>query len=311
MKAIQISKYGKPENLTLVELPIPKIKPNELLVQSRAASVNPYDCMARSGEMWFMEGFRFPKILGCELAGVVVDKGSAVGQFRVGQRVIVFTGRRGAYAEYVAVSELNVTALPDAVSFSEGAALPVAGSTAYDALHLLSNVKPGQRVLVYGAYGAVGSFAVQLAKYAGAFVVGVCSTANLASVKAIGADEVIDYTTTDFKKMSTSFDIVFDTPTALKYREVKRLLSASGTFVATLPSPVNMFNQLFSTKKGKKVKTIFANPTREKIDFLATLVSEGKLKVIVDREYLMEQIGEAHRYSETKRAKGKLVVSFN
>ncbi|MBL7862713.1 MAG: NAD(P)-dependent alcohol dehydrogenase [Cyclobacteriaceae bacterium] len=310
MKAVHVYQYGRPENLTLVDLPKPKIQPNELLVQNVVAAVNPYDCMVRSGAMWFMEGFRFPKILGCESAGIVKEVGKKVKQFKAGDQVIVCTGRRNAYAEYLAVTEGMVTGLPESVNFSEGASLPIAGSTAYDALHELGNIQSGQNILIYGASGSVGSFAVQLAKLAAAHVTGVCSTSNLSGVKALGADEVIDYTTTDFRTLNMKFDIIFDTPSVLKFGNVKHLLNRHGTYIATLPSPLTMFYQLISTKGGKKVKTVFAKPTIQKIDYLSTLVYEKKLKVILDKEYPIEQIAAAHQYSETKRAKGKIIVKF-
>jgi NADPH:quinone reductase-like Zn-dependent oxidoreductase len=310
MKAVHINKYGGHENLKLVSVSLPKIGPCELLVQNVVFTVNPYDCMVRSGSMWFMEGFRFPKILGCESAGVVRQVGEKIKQFKPGDRVIVCTGRRNAYAEYLAVTESMVTNLPEAVDFSEGASLPVAGSTAYDALHELGNLRSGQTIMIYGASGSVGSFTIQLAKLAGAKVTGVCSTSNLSGVKALGADEVFDYTTTDFRKLNMKFDIIFDTPTVLKFEGVKHTLTETGVLIATLPTPDNMFNQLFSTKNGKKVKTVFAKPTVQKINLLSNMVSEKKLKVVIDREYPIEQIAAAHRYSETKRAKGKIIIKF-
>lgn len=310
MKAVQIYKYGGLESLRHVDMPTPEIKPFELLVHNVVATVNPYDCMVRSGSMWFMEGFRFPKILGCESAGVVKEVGEKVKQFKVGDQVIVCTGRRNAYAEYLAVTEGMVTRLPESLNYSEGASLPIAGSAAYDALHELGKIRSGQNVLIYGAYGSVGSFAVQLAKLAGAKVTGICSTSSLSEVEALGADEIIDYTTTNFRKLNRKFDIIFDTPSVLKFKGVKNSLTEAGTLIATLPSLDNMFNQLFSTKRGKKVKTVFAKPTIQKIDILSKLVQERKLKVIIDKEYPIEQIAEAHRYSETKRAKGKIIIKY-
>lgn len=309
MKAVYLHRYGKPENLTLVNLPMPKLKTGELLVQNTVASINPYDCMVRSGSMWFMEGFHFPKILGCESAGVVKQISEAVKKVKVDDRVIVCTGRRNAYAEYLAVPERMIARLPGSVTFSEGAALPVAGCTAFDALHKLGNVRPEQHVLINGAYGSVGSFAVQLARLAGAYVTGVCSTSNIEGVKALGADEVIDYTTTDIKELSRKFNIIFDTVGVLRFNEVKHLMTETSILIATLPTPGNMIRQI-TKKSGKKVATVFANPTIQKIEFLTNLVNEGKLKVLLDREYPIEQIAEAHRYSETKRAKGKIIVSF-
>ncbi len=224
--------------------------------------------------------------------------------------VVVCTGRRNAYAEYLAVPEACVTLLPEGVNFNEGSSVPIAGSTAYDALHLLGAIKPGHCVLINGAYGSVGSFAVQLAKLAGAFVTAVCSTSNLLNVKSIGADEGIDYTNTDLNTLNKKFDIIFHTPSVLLYNKVKHLLTDTGTFITTLPSPATMVLQLTSTKRGKKVMTVFAKPTPEKISLLLSLVNEHKLKVVIDREYPVEQFAEAHRYSETKRAKGKIIVIF-
>lgn len=266
--------------------------------------------MARSGAMWFMEGFRFPKILGCESAGVVTEIGKGTSQFNVGDRVIVCTGRRNAYAQFLAVPEGMVSKLPEPVTFGEGASLPIAGSTAYDALYQLGNIRSGQHVLINGASGSVGTFAIQLAKLAGADVTGVCSSFNISAVKALGADEVIDYTSVDLRTLDARFDIIFDTPSVLKFGNVKHLLNKHGTYIATLPTPLNMFYQLISTKGGKKVKTVFAKPTIQKIDYLSTLVCEKKLKVILDKEYPIELIAEAHQYSETKRAKGKIIVKF-
>lgn len=310
MKVIQIHRYGKPEELTLVDLPIPSIQHKQLLIQNHVASINPYDCMVRSGSMWFMEGFRFPKVLGSEAAGVVVKVGSGIRNFNVGDRVIVFTGRRNAYAEFLAVGEENVTALPDSISYSEGAALPVAGCTAYDVLNILGHVKPRQRILVYGAYGSVGSFAIQLAKNIGASVVGVTSTANVDVVRGLGADHVVDYTTADFRALPFKYDLIFDTPSALKYDDVKYMLTSPGMYVATLPSPIRVLQQLFSTTNHRKAKVIFANPTVAKIKYLTKMIADHKLKVILDREYPIEEMIEAHKYCETKRAKGKITVRF-
>ena len=198
MKAIVIQRYGPPDVLKVVELPTPTPKAGEVLIENKAISINPYDCMARNGDMKMLEGFRFPKILGGECAGEVVETGVGVNDFRKGDRVIAFTGRNGAYREFVNLAATKCVALPDGVSFAEGASLPIAGTTAYDALHRLGKITSNQHVLIYGAYGSVGSFAVQIAKLAGAKVTAVCSTSSVEKVRALGTDDVIDYTKDNF-----------------------------------------------------------------------------------------------------------------
>lgn len=310
MKAAVLYRYGKPELLTVANLPTPEIKQNELLIHNAVAAINPYDCMVRSGAMWFMEGFRFPKILGGECAGRVVKVGETVRNYKVGDRVVVLTGRSRAYAEYVVATELMLAPLPENITYSEGAALPIAGCTAYDALYKLGNLKAGQQVLIYGAYGSVGSYAVQLAKLEGATVTAVCSAPNLHGVQEIGADYVIDYTTTEISVLKKKFDIILDTPSVLKFSRVREMLSQRGVYIATLPSRSGMFNQALTSFQSKKSKTIFADPNNKKIKHLINLVSNRKLKVILDTQYPIEQIAEAHAYSETKRAKGKITITF-
>ena len=310
MKVVKINRYGGADELQVVDIPMPVCKANELLVRNKVATVNPYDCMARNGDVKMLEGFRFPKILGSECSGVVEEVGSAVRTFKKGDSVIVTTGRNGAYSEFVSVSESKVAPLPESVSFSHGASLPVAGTSAYDALHKLGEIKDGYHVLINGAYGSMGSFAVQLAKLAGATVTASCSAASFEMVKAIGADEVVDYTQTDFLKTGKQYDIILDTPSVWKFSHMKDCLTERGVLIGTLPTPVGMITQLITSFGKRKYRVLFADPTKEKISLLANLVREGKCKVIVDREYGVHQIADAHRYSETKRAKGKIVIRF-
>ena len=310
MKAISLDAYGPPEAFKLVEMPMPKIKANEVLVKNVVASINPYDWMVRNGSMWFMAGFTFPKILGGETAGVITEVGPAVKEFKVDDRVIVFLGRAGGYAEYVAVQESKVIPLPEEVTFSYGAALPIAGTTALDALYELGKIKLGDHVLINGAYGSVGSFAVQLAKSAGAHVTAVCSGVNFDGVKQLGADETIDYAKTNFLDNGKRYDIIFDTPSVLKFDDAKKSLKGNGMLISTLPSLLGMINMALNAVRKKKFKIIFADPTKPKILKLAQWVREGKLNVIIDREYPLEKMAEAHRHSESKHAKGKIIVNF-
>lgn len=310
MKVLLIRRYGSPDILELAEMPMPVPAYDQVLIQNKAISINPYDCMARNGDVKMLEGFRFPKILGGECAGEIVQVGSTITQFKVGDRVIAYTGRRGSYSEFISRPASELVSLPAGVRFDEGASLPIAGTSAYDCLHDLGKIKKGSRILINGAYGAVGSFAVQLAKLAGAHVTAVCSTPSIELVRALGADEVVDYKATNILVQPTRYDIILDTPNAWSFGQARNILNANGIFIATVPSPPRMLMMVFTRFSGKGFRLLFADPNQEKIKLLAQWVSEKKLRVIIDRTYPADQIVEAHRYSESKRAKGKIIVHF-
>ncbi len=310
MKAILIRSYGPPDVLEVVERPTPTPKAGEVLIENKAISINPYDCMARNGEMKMLTGFRFPKTLGCECAGEVVALGTGVTDFKPGDRVIAYTGRSGSYAQFISRPITDIISLPAGVSFEEGASLPIAGTSAFDCLNALGKVKNGSRVLINGAYGSLGSFAVQLAKLAGAHVTAVCSTPSVELVRALGADMVMDYTVTDILAQPGLYDIVLDTPDVWSFSRAKHMLHPNGVFIAMVPSPGRMLTMLSTRFIRKKFQVLFAAPTTERIAELAQWVAEKKIKVIVDRSYAADQIAEAHRYSESKRAKGKIIVHF-
>lgn len=310
MKVIVIRSYGPPDVLENVEWPTPAPSAGEVLIENKAISINPYDCMARNGDVKMLEGFRFPKILGGECAGEVVAVGAGVTDFKPGDRVIAFTGRRGSYSEFISRPAREFVSLPTGVRFDEGASLPIAGTSAYDCLHDLGKIRKDSRVLINGAYGAVGSFAVQLAKLAGAHVTAICSTPSVEQVRGLGADVVMDYTVTNILAQSVRYDIILDTPNAWSFGKTRRMLQPDGIFIATVPSPGRMLAMAFSSFSRKKFRVLFAAPTSEKIAFLAQLVDEKKLKVVIDRTYAVDQIAEAHHYSESKRAKGKIIVHF-
>lgn len=310
MKTVQIDRYGSPEVLHIVDRPIPEIGKHEVLVRHEVISINPYDALARQGKAWFLEGFRFPKTLGCEGSGVVERVGDDVRGFKPGDAVITFTGRRGAYAEYVALPADKLVVLPSGVSLDEGAALPLTGTCAYDALHSLGKIKLGHRVLIYGASGSMGSFATQLAKHAGAHVTAVTSTPNVAAVAQLGADVVIDYRKTDFTLLPEKYDLVLDAPHVLRFAAVKNCLAHKGTMITTVPSPGSMLRQILNRDEGKKLRILFARPTSEGVARIAGMVARKEIRVIIDRKYPLADIAEAHRYSESGRAKGKILVSF-
>lgn len=310
MKTVIINQYGSPDELKVVTMSRPELKPDEVLIKNVITTVNPWDCMVRSGSMKLFTGRKFPKILGTESSGIVEQMGSNVARFKKGDRVIAMTGlKTGSYAEYITIHQNSVVALPDNTSFEQGATLTVAASTAYNVLHELAKIKEGDKILINGAYGGVGTFAVQLAKLAGANVTAVCSTRYIDKVKELGADKVLDYTKENLLS-GQKYDSVFDTVSKLQFKQVKKILAPHGIMINTLPTPKAMVTQLWTSFQSKKFKTINNRPSAATIKILADLVANRQVKVIIDKEYLISQLPEAHKYIETGRAKGKVLIRF-
>jgi NADPH:quinone reductase-like Zn-dependent oxidoreductase len=315
MKAIVYTKFGPPEVLQLQEVEKPTPKAHEVLIKIIATTVVKEDPDMRASPGF--NGFLKPRnpILGQELAGEIESIGKDVTRFRPGDQVYGMD-MFGAYAEYKCMPESGALAIkPANMSYEEAASVPNGALTALPFLRDKGKIQSGQTVLIYGASGSVGTAAIQLARYYGAKVTGVCSTANLEMVKSLGADQVIDYTREDFTENSKTYDIIFDTVGKRSFSESKGSLTDEGIYISTVPTPVMILQALLSAKiSGKKVKFVAAGlrPAREKIKdlvFLTKLIEAGKLKPVIDRCYPLEQIAEAHRYVEKGHKKGNVVIT--
>jgi NADPH:quinone reductase-like Zn-dependent oxidoreductase len=296
-----------------VEKPTPKA--NEVLIKIVATTVVKEDPDWRASPGF--NGILKPRhpILGQELAGEVEATGRDVTRFSPGDQVFGMDSF-GAYAEYKCMPENGALAKkPANMSYEEAASLPNGALTALPFLRDKGKIQSGQTVLIYGASGSVGAAAVQLAKYYGAKVTGVCSTANLEMVHSLGADQVIDYTREDFTENGKTYDIIFDTVGKRSFSQCKGSLTTEGIYLSTVPTPEIMLQALLTAKgRSKKVKFAAAGlrPASEKIkdlDFLTKLIEAGKIKPVIDRRYPLEQIAEAHRYVEEGHKKGNVVIT--
>ena len=322
MKAIVYTKYGPPDVLRLKEVAKPIPKEDEVLIRIYATTATLYDCWARSSTappgFWLFSrigsGFRKPKqpILGTELAGEIEAVGAEVTRIMVGDQVFGFSANLGAYAEYICLPEGAVGIKPANMTYEEAAAVPQGALTA---LHFLRkvNVHSWGKVLIFGASGGVGGYAVQLAKHHfGAEVTGVCSTSKIEYVKSLGADQVIDYTKEDFTKNGQTYDVIFDTVGKSSVFRGSRSLKKEGFYLfATFGLP-KLFPILWlNLTSNQKVILGLVEESSEELTFLKELIEGGKIKTLIDRRYPLEQAAEAHRYVETGQKKGHVVLTLD
>lgn len=327
MKALQIVKYGNlKDGLSIKEVEKPSIKASDILIEIKAAALNPIDYKLVSGDLKDMVPLSLPSTIGYDVSGVILEKGTEVTNFKLGDAVYARVPQKqmGTVAEYVAVESEIVSKKPDNISFEEAAGLPLVGLTAIQALESVG-LKKNDRVLIHAGSGGVGSFAIQYAKAKGAFVYTTTSTKNVDMVKALGADRVIDYKTEDYKTIAKDLDIVFDTLGDHYTLDAFKIIKDGGK-VATITGPPDketaklmgindykmpeeLSNQI--SKKLATYKLTWMQPNGEQLDAISTMVKDGKIKPVVDKVYSFEDSIEAYLYLATGRARGKVIVKLS
>lgn len=287
MKAIIINKYGGPEVIEYTDVVTPKPSRNEVLVKVKAASVNPVDWKIRLGNLKLMTGKKFPVYLGTEVAGIVESVGEEVKNIHPGQRVYAgLSYKGGGYAEFAKAVEENVVLLPDNISFEEACTFGVAGITPLQGLQDHGKIEEGMHVLVNGASGGTGTYAVQIAKILKAKVTAVCSSKNADLVKSLGADEIIDYTKEDFTKNKATYDIIIDCIGSKSFHQAKKALKKKGRYVNINPSPKLFIAQfLTSIFGGKKARLVMLQINRDDLLWIRDQIALGNIKVVIDRSF--------------------------
>lgn len=326
MKAVVYYNYGPPDVLRFEDIEKPVPNDNQVLVEIRAAAINPYDWHFLEGVPYIARVLGFGALrptsnrLGVDFAGTVEAVGKNITQFKPGDEV--FGGKGGAFAEYVVIGEKFLVMKPANITFEQAGGVQIAGLTALQGLRDKGKIQPGQKVLINGASGGVGTFAVQIAKTLGAHVTGVCSTRNVELVRSLGADHVFDYTKEDFTKSGQRYDVILDNVGNRSLSESRRVLTPQGKYVLVGGGGVN--DSRWMGPLGPVIKTMLLKPfisqdmnmmmsevKKEDLTFLADLMQSGKVKPVIDKTYPFSEIREAIRYVETGRARGKVVVTLS
>jgi alcohol dehydrogenase len=330
MKAAFIRRYGGNDVVELGEQPMPQAGPGELLVEVHAASVNPVDFKIRDGMLKMIVPFRFPLILGNDFSGVVKAVGAGVTRFRPGDAVFARMDKQriGAFAEFALVAEADAAAKPANLSHVEAAAVPLAGLTAWQALFEIGGLKSGQKVLIHGGSGGVGSFAIQFARHAGLTVATTVGARNMELARSLGADTVIDYKTQRFEDFVSDYDLVFDTQAGEIQHRSFDVLKRGGALVSIAGKPDGRLVREFglnpllamlldflsrktlrlAKRHGVRYEYLFMHPSGEQLEQIGRLLADGSVRTIIDKVFPLAQVREALAYSEAGHATGKVVV---
>lgn len=313
MKAIIINSYGSPGVLQKAIVAVPKIGSRQLLIEVKAAGVNPIDWKIRKGNFKLLTGRRFPRILGTDISGIVKETGKTVTSFKPGDEVMAMVNimrSQGGYAEFAVTDEKYTCRKPENLSFIEAAAVPGSALTALQVLRSKVRLIRGQKLLLNGASGGVGTYGVQIAKILGASLSAVCSARNKDLVTSLGADRVIDYTEIDFTRQGQLYDVIFDAVGNLDFALCKPVLAEGGTFITIVPNFKKiMLSLITAVLPGKKCRFVSALPNKDDLLWLKEKIEEERIRVVLDRTYELEQAKEAHEYMEKGHARGKVVLA--
>ena len=310
MRALVYDRYGKLDVLELRDMPMPSAGREEVLVRVRAAALNPKDSFVRKGRFRLVSGRSFPKRVGADVAGEVVESGTS--GFPPGTRVFgmleEWTYRRGTVAEYVAIRATEIAAMPESLSFEEAAALPLVSLTALQALRDAAGLRAGDAICVHGASGGVGTAAIQIAVALGGIVTTTSSERNLELCRSLGATEALDYALDAPYSGSRRYRVVLDAFGDLSFDRVRRALTKDGIYVTTVPSPAIVRDTLRTLVGHPRARLVVVRPRRADLDTVADFVRRGQLRPVIDRVIPLEDAIEGIRHLETKRARGKVVV---
>ncbi|AQY39968.1 NADPH:quinone reductase [Bacillus thuringiensis] len=331
MKAMIIDRYGKVP-MRMAEVPTPEIKEYEVLAEIHAASINPIDFKIRDGKVKMLLKYEMPLILGNDFAGVITKVGSKVTRFKVGDEIYARPRKNkiGTFAEYIAIHEDDIALKPKNLSFEEAASIPLVGLTSYQALHDIMQLQKGQKILIHAGSGGVGTFAIQLAKIMGATVTTTASEAGANLVTSLGADEIINYKTEKFEDILKNYDAVFDTIGGATLEKSFNIIKSRGNIVSVSGMPNARFGKEFGSgffktllfslaskkltalekKHNAQYSFLFMKPSGDQLRTIANYIEAGKIKPVIDRVFPFEDAQKAMEYSESGRAKGKIIVKI-
>lgn len=331
MKAMIIDRYGKVP-MRMAEVPTPEINEYEVLAEIHAASINPIDFKIRDGKVKMLLKYEMPLILGNDFSGVITKVGSKVTRFKVGDEIYARPRKNkiGTFAEYIAIHEDDITLKPKNLSFEEAASIPLVGLTSYQALHDIMQLQKGQKILIHAGSGGVGTFAIQLAKIMGATVTTTASEAGANLVTSLGADEIINYKTEKFEDILKNYDAVFDTIGGATLEKSFNIIKSGGNIVSVSGMPNARFGKEFGSgffktllfslaskkltalekKHNAQYSFLFMKPSGDQLRTIANYIEAGKIKPVIDRVFPFEDAQKAMEYSESGRAKGKIIVKI-
>lgn len=312
MKAAVINQYGSPDVFEIETINKPVPKPHEVLIRVYASSINPVDWKIRKGNWRLLLIAKFPVVLGFDAAGEVIETGAKVTRFKPGDRVYSRLDRKfgGAYAEYAVGSENTFSFIPSNLTYKEAAALPLAGVSALQALRDKGKIASGKKVLVNGASGGVGHFAIQIAKILGGEVTAVSSSRHKNMMDTLKPHHWIDYTKKDFLDLPEMYDLIFDVIGNKNFLLCRKKLTPGGIYVTSLPRPKIILHRFVSWFTTKKVKGFLMKSDSNDLDILSSYAENDKLKIYIDKVYPLEKIAEAHMHSQSGKAEGKIVLEI-